>query len=158
MIKTIAKKVVLSGALIGSIVSAGSVAYAAKEQPVCFVDARSWEDVRAKLPAFMQRNEMYAVVQTKSMIGGMKIVQAGRSIMMEAHGKHSFVGHIDTVDTITQVCVLGSKIKVKYASSPSNSLEIVPNGLKTQGITFTLTTAAGYNQVVALIPPKKRKN
>jgi hypothetical protein len=136
MITKVMKKLVLMAALVGSagvVVSAASIAYAAPAA-VCFQDVRSWEAVKAQLPPFMQRNELYAVVQTRSMVGAMKIVQAGRTILMEAHGKHSLIGYIDTVDTLTQICVQGTKIKVSLAHNPSNTLEIVPNGLKTQGI------------------------
>jgi hypothetical protein len=159
MILAIAKKLLVSGAMIGSVVSLSSIAHAktpapGASAPICFVDVRSWDDVKAKLPGFMQNNELYAVVQTQQMIGAMKIVQAGRTILMEAHGKHWLIGHVDTVDTITKVCVSGSKINVDLAHGKSNQLEIVPGGLKTQGITFTLTSSVGYNQYLALVPPK----
>ncbi|HVK60599.1 MAG TPA: hypothetical protein VM432_03570 [Bdellovibrionales bacterium] len=153
----IGQKLVLASALVASIVSAGSVAYGAASKQVCFQDVRSWEAVRTQLPPLMQRNELYAVHQSRSMIGGFKIVQAGRNILMELHGKHSLIGHLDEVDTLKQVCLVdGKKIKVSFSKGGSNVLEIVPSGLKTQGVTFTLTSAVGYDQVVAAIPPRRR--
>jgi hypothetical protein len=155
----IARKLVLTSLAISAVTSAASIAYGAAADParttICFEDVRSWEAVRAQLPAFMQNNELYAVHQSGSLIAAFKIVQAGATIVMEVHGRHSLIGHIDDTYTMTKVCLVnGKKIKSELSNGDSSTIDIVPEGLKTRGFTFTLTSLEGYEQTIAAIPPR----